>query len=558
MPVELILASQGDLFGLPISSARVLRFHFEFEDTGMSMKEIPSVQHVWSVDGVEAFQRFTSRLDRAIAQCIASTSSLQTILDLAVECDSPDLRVGKRRLRPYMDISIAVVVGSKLAQFKASELSITPTDLVAQLGKENPRSRTALVIMGRDRLILRDYMGAISAAKSAIALESSCPTAQDLLFDAYVARDGAGKANADINTSDLSSRFCSLPFDYIELLTLPDVGARKFGTHAFACACAGWQPFPIGDLATAPDWKSIWHGEEAKEVRRSIIDGDYSYCSRSLCPYIVADTLPLKTDVTDHRHKAFISSRGSDSVGAPKTAQISHDNSCNLACPSCRTEVVVAKSATRSRYDDMAERIINPMMREMAGVASITGMGDPFGSKHYRSIIRRLTRNEFPTLDLDIITNALLLTKGEWDSLGPAQEMIKNIRVSIDAATASTYEIVRRPGKWSILRENLDLILSLRASGKIQYFQICFVVQAVNFTEMPAFVRLGQSLAVDNILFQKLWNFGSFSSEIFLQNDVLDPSHPRHGELLTVLRDPVFDDPRVDLFNVSTEAEEAA
>ena len=36
----------------------------------------------------------------------------------------------------------------------------------------------------------------------------------------------------------------------------------------------------------------VWNSSGAQEIRRSILDGDYSYCSRTLCPMIANDNLP--------------------------------------------------------------------------------------------------------------------------------------------------------------------------------------------------------------------------------------------------------------------------
>ena len=37
----------------------------------------------------------------------------------------------------------------------------------------------------------------------------------------------------------------------------------------------------------------------------------------------------------------------------------------------------------------------------------------------------------------------------------------------------------------------------------------------------------------------------------FEENDVSDPRHPLHPRLLEMLRDPIFRDPRVSMFNLS-------
>jgi hypothetical protein len=72
-------------------------------------------------------------------------------------------------------------------------------------------------------------------------------------------------------------------------------------------------------------------------------------------------------------------------------------------------------------------------------------------------------------------------------------------------------------------------------------------VQSRNFREMADFVRLGQRLGCDRVLFHELVDFKTYSAGEFKARSIVSPGHPQHGELLAELRDPVFDDPRVNL-----------
>jgi len=232
---------------------------------------------------------------------------------------------------------------------------------------------------------------------------------------------------------------------------------------------------------------------------------------------------------------------------SPAMLQLNHDQSCNLACPSCRTGIVTAGPEQQQIYVDAADRVLLPMLRNMDGMTYISGGGEAFASAHYRKILASLNRRDFPGLFVFLITNAQLLNAKRWAEFPELPEMIGNLSVSIDAARPETYERLRRPGKWNVLMENLELMSRMRAAGQIRRFQINFVVQADNFRELPEFIALGDRLGVDNFWLQRLTNYGAFAEPVFATADVTSPLHPDHAELLSILRQPLMNDPRIDM-----------
>jgi MoaA/NifB/PqqE/SkfB family radical SAM enzyme len=209
--------------------------------------------------------------------------------------------------------------------------------------------------------------------------------------------------------------------------------------------------------------------------------------------------------------------------------------------------VVTAGPEEQRVYLDAADRVLLPLLRKMKGMTYISGGGEAFASSHYRKILASLNREEFPGLYVYLITNAQLLTAKRWAEFPRLPEMIGNLSISIDAARAETYERLRRPGKWKVLMENLELIAQLRAAGKIRRVQFNFVVQAENFRELPEFIALGDRLGVDNFWLQRLTNYGAFTEPVFKTADVTSPLHPEHEELLALLRQPFLNDRRIDM-----------
>ena len=231
----------------------------------------------------------------------------------------------------------------------------------------------------------------------------------------------------------LTGRFCSAPFDALE--TAP-------GGLAYFC-CPAWLPVPIGNLNdTGAD--AVWNSAAAQEIRASILDGSYRYCSRVNCPKISGQSLPDRAEVTNGRLRSIIDSGTTRLEVGPKRVVLSHDRSCNLSCPSCRTELILARKAEQARLNRMADTVIFPLLAN-ADRLRVTGAGDPFGSAHFQYVLRHLDRAENAGLRLDLQTNGTLLTPRVWRTL-ELENRVDQLIVSVDATDAATYALVRRGG----------------------------------------------------------------------------------------------------------------
>jgi MoaA/NifB/PqqE/SkfB family radical SAM enzyme len=229
----------------------------------------------------------------------------------------------------------------------------------------------------------------------------------------------------------------------------------------------------------------------------------------------------------------------------PHVVELNYDATCNLACPSCRTEIIAAKADEQDSYERAADQVILPLLKGAKGLY-LSGGGEALASRHYRSILSRLNRAEYPSLNIHLLTNGQLLTPQRWNSMPSLPEMVGILSVSIDAAKAETYEKLRRPGKWEPLLANLEFIAGLRQTGELQALCINFVVQKENFREMIDFVELGKRLGADCIWFQKVVNYGAYDEETFANVDVTSPDHPEHADLLAILRNPLLKVPLVN------------
>lgn len=340
--------------------------------------------------------------------------------------------------------------------------------------------------------------------------------------------------------------FCAKPFEWFEVSHVERSG------EIYMC-CPSWLDKSIGNLHEQ-SVEEIWNSPRARDIRRSILDGTFEYCNASRCPYLQTTSGPVQPadSVTSERLRAAIADDLRILPWGPKKVICSYDQSCNLSCPSCRTAIIV-ESDRRAELLGIQQKL----QREALPAAEylyITGSGDPFGSPTFRHWLRTMNTEQMPELDcIHLHTNGLLWDRRMWSSIPPAtRSLIKSAEVSIDAATPPTYAVNRRNGSFDRLLDNLDFISELRAQGPLEYLKISMVVQANNFREMPAFVRMGRRLDLDVVYFSQLVNWGTFTEREFRQRAIHLEGHAQHEELIAVLASTELQDPIVDAGNLTS------
>lgn len=319
--------------------------------------------------------------------------------------------------------------------------------------------------------------------------------------------------------------FCPLPFDFAQIDPLGQM---------YLC-CPQTLPEPVGNLSET-DFMESWNSEKALAVRASILDGSFRYCSEATCGVLQSLGLPKNEEVQNPRHREIIDNGITRIEDGPLTVNMSYDRSCNLSCPSCRKEMVVLKGKSRERAEIIHRRVIDGAL-EQAERLIITGSGDPFGSKLFFSFLREFDAAAHPRLKISLSSNGLLFTSKTWEAI--CHTAIDRVDISVDAAEPLTY-LLNRGGDYEVLVENLHFIGELRRSGKLESFELHFVVQANNFRQMKDFVQLGLDVAADHICFKQLVNWGTFSEEEYLSRAVQLDAHPLHEEFVSSLSDPLF------------------
>lgn len=306
---------------------------------------------------------------------------------------------------------------------------------------------------------------------------------------------------------------CRRPFDYLIL-----------GRWAAPC-CGDWLDRDAGVAPPPADPWELWNHPRLVALRERVLAGDYqAHCSR--CPLgaqrtgfaaPTPDCLPVMER-------------------PPAVLELAQDRTCNLHCPSCRA----AREVHSARPED--ERVLRAWLAAGRGtVFSVSHLGDPFASPLYRPLLFAARPPEGARLHL--FTNGLLLP-GCWPRMSGWRGRVTGVRQSIDAATAATYELLRRGGTWEKLEHCQRFISALRRGGEIGHWHWAFVVQADNWREMPAFVYRAEEYGADAVYFSGIrrWNL---SAEEYARKNVFDPAHPEHADFIASLDDPALKRPVV-------------
>ena len=288
----------------------------------------------------------------------------------------------------------------------------------------------------------------------------------------------------------ITTNKCNLPHKTVAI--------DGFG-NCMICECDGWLPISVCNIMEVDTLDQIWQSPRAKTIQGSVDQGKFTWCSVNRCGILKGDKV---------RQTYYVS--------------INIDDSCNLACPSCRKSKVYRTDGEEfdSRYKlvvrllDLINKFDSPIEIMMSG------NGDPFASLIYRPLLLGMEPKQ--NINIRFLTNGLLLKK-----LMPKMSIKQSIRhlgISIDAGDRETYERVRLGGKWETLIENLDYVkhnMDCEVTLK-------FVLQRDNLASLDNFVSLVERYQFrGNIIPIEDW--GTLCN--FSAHNIFDTSHPDHKVL---------------------------
>jgi MoaA/NifB/PqqE/SkfB family radical SAM enzyme len=440
---------------------------------------------------------------------------------------------GTKPRRWYDESQNVAALQGAIARLRAKDVGFDAIGCLRAFAGTDSKRASPLIALALEYRASGERTLAVEAMAAALSINHWDLYTQNL--SAEISAWAEDKPNPNVATEAyLKGRFCTYPFEMLETTPNGDV---------YVC-CQSWLPVPIGNVEQQSA-EEIWNSPIAQELRGSILDGSYRYCSKMHCSRISNGWLPA---IDSPEAKQWTAQPVEAVLAGPRQVILSHDQSCNLACPSCRKDFILANKEQQESLDQVMDRFVMPVLHG-ADTVRITGSGDPFASNHFRRIMKAISRDDFPRLSIDLHTNGQLWNQRAWTELG-LSSLVRRAEISIDAAGPETYAVIRRGGDFNRLLDNLAFVKTLRDGGEIAHLAISFVVQSGNFREMPDFVRLGEQFGADLIIFNMIRNWGTYSREEFQSHFIGSTAHPDHAAFLDVLRSPVLSSPKVAMGNV--------
>lgn len=316
---------------------------------------------------------------------------------------------------------------------------------------------------------------------------------------------------------DLSGKYCLSPFVMIEVTLSGDIRL---------CGCASWMPTTVGNLVTNT-LEEILSSPQAQKIRQSIIDGTYQYCNELYCGIMANNELNTVETLPDNVKHLITDAKLFE---MPNWISIQGDDVCNLSCPSCRTSVKQTNPDAVKKQEQLG-RIISENLFSQPTHRTITvhvsGSGEVFASALLLGLLSKVSLDTIPNFQLFLQSNGLLAEKN-WHKIGHLESTVKQVTISIDAATSDTYEAIRRGGTWKKLIAAMKFFQ--RKKRELEFsFRTRMVVQNRNFAEIQQFYDFCKSFDVDRIEYSKLTDWKTWSPAQFQEHNVFDPTHSNYA-----------------------------
>lgn len=141
--------------------------------------------------------------------------------------------------------------------------------------------------------------------------------------------------------------------------------------------------------------------------------------------------------------------------------------------------------------------------------AHLYGLGEPTLNKHLPAYLEELAGHGVETW---FTTNATLIDDERAETYAKAGA--SRVSVSVDGATAGTYERIRRGARWSDLLRGLHALGAARRRHGNPRLTVNFVAMRSNVHELPALVDMCAEVGADEIGVEPLFDWGGSSPEL--------------------------------------------
>jgi radical SAM protein with 4Fe4S-binding SPASM domain len=184
----------------------------------------------------------------------------------------------------------------------------------------------------------------------------------------------------------------------------------------------------------------------------------------------------------------------------PRELQIEVTGACNLRCRMCLVRYRPPLDRHRASLDFERFKTLVDALPELETV-TLQGLGEPLMAP---DLFEMLEYGAARGLRMGFNTNATLLTRRTAERLVDAR--LDWLHVSLDGATAATYESIRDGSNFAKVRRNVRGLVEVMRARRAERprLSLVFVAMRRNLFELPALVRLSAEWGIPSLRVQNL------------------------------------------------------
>jgi len=244
-------------------------------------------------------------------------------------------------------------------------------------------------------------------------------------------------------------------------------------------------------------------------------------------------------------HPRLLTKEAAENVNysLPRNIALTIDSSCNLACPSCRSQRMIYQTIeANERARNILQSLMDTIFSEPHSAPinlTMDGSGEVFFSSVYREFFENAkifkTPELWPNLGIVLCTNGVMMTEKNQKKYNNLFNLTRYLRISVDAGNKESYDKVRKGGDWDILWENIDYWYNNRKNNSQWAWNL--VVQDDNFKSIPELIRLAYRYPdnLPEIYIVNILNWGVCTEEEFDKKAVWSPASPQYQQLREIL-----------------------
>ncbi len=184
----------------------------------------------------------------------------------------------------------------------------------------------------------------------------------------------------------------------------------------------------------------------------------------------------------------------------PREIQVEVTGACNLRCRMC---LVSYRPALGKTSGSMSFEAFRALVDELPDLESVTmqGLGEPLLAPDFFQMLEYLAERR---IRVGFNTNATLLTRDRAERLVALG--VEWLHVSIDGATAPTYEAIRHRSRFDLVRRNVEGLVEVMRDAGVEKpaLEVVFVAMRRNVHELADVVRLAADLGIRKVWVQNL------------------------------------------------------